>query len=466
MRRISQEIRILYKPIKIVQWYLYFIIFLYLFGPLNWRTQNPFLLYMFLFGAQGLLYIGYSLKMKQIYAREANDQLSPDKKGQIIDDTAILKYLSIFIPITLVLTGMYLIRNTGLSSFSIQQIIDNIIIGFTNSGAQYKAKFVTQVAFGGGFLAPIITIMSPFTWPVIPLSLIYFKRLRISRKVMTVLMIVLEAARSISTGTNKGVIDLIITVAVIFIIKQWQDNYLGVIKAPLFNRSRKIITTAIIITLFVLGLSLFGHNISSRVSDNYKIISLITASTEVNMNSPLMTVTPPTLQPLLVYTTQYLTQGYYGLSLALNEPFIPMFGVGNSDFLIENIQDTFNVNIWQYTYQARIAYKGWDPFVNWHSIYVWLANDFSFFGVIILMFFFGQYFAIVTFKCLVIKDPIASSLFVLIMLCFFYFPCNNQIFSSPITFMAFWGLNIYWLLKSNIMRRRNCIRNYGQGEAN
>lgn len=447
-------LRTLYKPMQIAQLYLIGVIVLYILGPLEWRTENPFFFYMFLFFAQWLLYIGFTTTMKRIYFKNiGTEQPLENEKALIIGHKAILKYLRVFIVINLILTCMYLLRNTGLSSFSISQIIENIQKGFTSAGTQYVSKFSTDIAFGGRILAPIITLTSPLTWPVIPLSIVYFKKLSPINKFLSVLTMFFEAARWISTGTNKGVIDLILIFVAIILIKQWQKRYEGVVK-KVTKRRKNFWAIAIIVVLMTMGLSIFGNNISSRVNENYHTISLITGMTEVNLKSPLMMICPKSLQPLLVYMTSYLTQGYYGLSLALDEPFIPMLGVGNSYFLIENFQELLNIDIWQYTYQARIAYEGWHPFVNWHSLYMWLANDISFLGVLILMYFFGKYSAVVTYKCIANKDPIATALFCLILLCFFYFPCNNQILSSPITFMAFWGLNALWLYKAESRKSR------------
>jgi len=441
------RIKILYRPMQITQLYLISVIILYILGPLDWRTENPFFLYMFLFIAQGLLYLGFSITMKRLYLNSVkNEQQVEDEKVLLIGHKAVLEYLKIFIVINLILTCLYLMRNTGLSSFSISQIYENIQRGLTSANTQYSAKFSTDIVFGGSILAPIITLMSPLTWPVIPLSLVYYKKLGLTNKVLTILTIFFEAARWISTGTNKGVIDLILIFLAVIFIKQWQKGYEAKVKRT-SKMNMRFRSSVIIIICMVMGFSVFENNISSRLNENYDTVSLITGMTEVNLKAPLMMISPQSLQPILIYSTQYLTQGYYGLSLALDEPFVPMFGVGNSYFLIKKFQDLLNIDIWQYTYQARIAYKGWDPFVNWHSIYMWLANDISFLGVLILMYFFGKYFAVVTFKCIVYKDPIASAVFCLILLCFFYLPCNNQILSSPITFMAFLGLNAFWLYR-------------------
>lgn len=39
--------------------------------------------------------------------------------------------------------------------------------------------------------------------------------------------------------------------------------------------------------------------------------------------------------------TEYVTQGYYGMSLSLDEPFTSTYGIGNSAFLRSNFKTLF-----------------------------------------------------------------------------------------------------------------------------
>lgn len=220
------------------------------------------------------------------------------------------------------------------------------------------------------------------------------------------------------------------------------------------KRLRIIVITALLI---IIGLAIFNNNISSRVNENYYTISAITNYTPINLESPLMKLVPENIKSLMVYTTLYLTQGYYGLSLTFDEPYIPMFGIGNSYFLLVNAEQLLDMDFWKYTYQSRVEYKGWKPLLNWHSIYSWLANDFTYLGVLVLMYFIGKYFAIVYYKSLVYKDPITSVLFCLLVISFFYFPANNQIMSTPAMFMAFLGLNGIWIYKNVTKKEKECL---------
>jgi hypothetical protein len=349
------------------------------------------------------------------------------------------------------MTIISLIRYTGLSSFSLNNIFENLTNGYTDSAMQYNNKFDLETTYGGGLFAPISTIIAPLLWPVLPLSLIYFRELSIKNKFFVLLTFLFEIARWISIGTNKGLVDLMLITIAVFLLKKWQrQNEIGSIKK--IKTINNILMMILIIVCIFIVLNIFTKNISSRLNNDYSIVKAITNNTEINFNSPLMFFIPKSIYISVLYITVYLTQGYYGLSLTLDEQFVPMFGIGNSNFLIVNLEDFFNISLFQYTYQNRVALEGWSPYLNWHSIYSWFANDISYFGVVILMFFLGKYFSRIVYRSIVLKDPITSVLFCLLCIMFFYFPLNNQIFAMPQTFMTFWGLNIYWFITTQFSK--------------
>ena len=73
----------------------------------------------------------------------------------------------------------------------------------------------------------------------------------------------------------------------------------------------------------------------------------------------------------------YLSSGYYGLSLALNLPFIWSYGFGSS-FEIRYLFSKFIPLTDEFvrSYPSRMeAATGWDAYANWHTIFPWLASD-------------------------------------------------------------------------------------------
>ena len=123
-------------------------------------------------------------------------------------------------------------------------------------------------------------------------------------------------------------------------------------------------------------------------------------------------------------------------------------------FLLENIQEATGADLFQLTYQARLEQFDWDPLVNWHSFYVWIANDVGIVGIFAVLFLMGFFFYQVAWDAIELESDIAIVLFCLFAIMFFYLPANNQILSYPTTFMAFWVLFIAWRLT----RRRGAMR--------
>ena len=89
----------------------------------------------------------------------------------------------------------------------------------------------------------------------------------------------------------------------------------------------------------------------------------------------------------------YLTQGYFALYLALDKPFVPTFGVGNSFFLVRQAARIPGLeDLDQQPYPMRIEENGWDAYAFWSTIYPWIASDVSFPGTLVVVFLIGRPF--------------------------------------------------------------------------
>lgn len=424
---------IIYYPIKLVELYLTSTIILYVFGPWTWPTHNPILFYSFMILAQLFLWCGYSRSM------DRGININVNSRAEI----KLLKLLKYGIVLNLVFIILNTIRNTGMNAFSIGLLLEKATNGILNPAQQYQQKF-NSITFGGSILTHLTVILSPILWPIIPFSLFYFKKLSFFNRIVTVISILFESIRWIATGTNKGIFDLIIIFITIFIIKKKQQLFAEVSKNQQV-RKKKIFV--IIILSITIAIVFFSNAIDSRVKGNWNNLIITNGGVQIDFDSLLMKICPKFLESTLIYLTSYLTQGYYALSMAISLVFTPMFGIGNSMFLMENMGQIFNLDFFQFTYQTKLVEYGWKSLVNWHSFYVWVANDVHFIGVILIMYILGYYFASVYKDAIFNKNPIAIAIICLLVLLFVYIPANNQILSYPTTFMAFWGLTIYWLLK-------------------
>ena len=427
-----------YLPIQIVIVYLLFTEIYFVVGPINWGYINYFKLFTFLTFAKLFLIAGYFVGTnKEQYNKPINNE-----------EVSML-FIKFAVILSIIMNMLFIIIR--LSSFSPSTIFQHIIIGLTNPSLNYYDKFGSVNSVYDAF-APIYTLSSIVIYSAMPLSLFYYNFLSTPYQLLTIINILVGASRWLIVGTNKGIVDIVIIMVSVLILKVLQNNNYHF---NLFSKEKIKRTIIIIVVAFasLFVLNLFLKNIDGRLRGNYSYIlhSLGNASLKnVNIYNSLS----KPFYSLLVYTQAYICQGYYGLSLAFDLDFQPMFGLGSSSFLLDNLASLLGSAFLSrsYLYKIEMLYP-WSSTLNWHTAYTWFANDFSFLGTIILMFFIGLYFGIVVNKALTARNTkIFIALFTTMMVMFFYFPMNNQIFNDPNSFMGVFGLNLVWFLKNNNIR--------------
>lgn len=184
--------KILYKPIIFIHIYLFIILMLYVFGPYDWKTENPFLFYLYILIIEIILHVGYIKTINKKYNKYLfNEYIKPDYL--IVNNRSIIKYLNMFVVINTILIGIYSIRIIGLSSLSLTKILLYLQNGILEPDKLYYAKFTLVSNFGGQYFASIMTLLSPFTWFIIPLSIFYFKKITMLNKLLTIIAVFLKS---------------------------------------------------------------------------------------------------------------------------------------------------------------------------------------------------------------------------------------------------------------------------------
>jgi hypothetical protein len=141
----------------------------------------------------------------------------------------------------------------------------------------------------------------------------------------------------------------------------------------------------------------------------------------------------------------YLGVGYKGLSMCLDEPWVPTYGIGNSFFLTRQGERIVgDDDLWKRTYPARVEYRGWDSVGLWSSVYPWFASDLSFPGALVAVFFVGWIFARTWRDVIVGENPFAVIMFAQVVLMLFYFPANNQVLQFGEGLSGFYFTLIAW----------------------
>lgn len=454
----------LYVPLLLVEAFLIATLLLYQFGPITWETENVGMFWFFIAAYHVVFIGGYALSVEKIKLSEPSwrlTDLQPKSYRWVI--WAVIALCAVCACIEY--------RNlTRSTSYIPYELPRNFINGLLNPADQYYSK--SSGEFEGNKLITLASALASFVYvSLIPLMVVEWKRLSIPQRICLMFLILFKVVVYVSIGTNKGIFDTMF-------------GFVGILAVLLllngFHRTDEHIDkkTFAIIGAFALFLALFSVsyftiNISDRLEMELpdKIIALPTqteAVTEaeeeeyyeeeeewgeeeeerveeeeeewVEEEQPHDSF----VERMFEFGTDYLTQGYYGMSLALDEEFTTTYGIGSSQFLRSNFYSLFGIDVTERTYQHKVSDQ-WHETGKWHSFYSYVANDVSFYGVIVVMFLLGLFYGCICKDVIVNNSLVGKLILPLFIIMFMYLPANNQIFTAMATCTAFLELAFLWV---------------------
>jgi hypothetical protein len=401
-----------YSPLILIQLYLLFSILLFYGGPLSYPKVNVAET-LFLIILYNLFFIGgYIFALKNIVVRNRSSK----HKFSFLRKIYVLGgIISIFFSLA------YFIQYSN--SFNILVILNDIKVGVTNPGEAYHKNIILEKE--SSIITQAMTLISPLTYLTIPVGLFLYKKLRLPERILLTLVIIFELSTFVIKGTNFGIFKMAIIFFVVFYINNQNKKLHSVVKI--------IISFAVIY---------FLYSISSRM--NLTTIPESVFNIQINKDHFIFNLLPISLSIPLMLGSSYISQGYYGLSLATTYDFQTLYGFGSGRFLISKFQSFIDTNLWERTYQYQMD-SLWDSRVNWHTIYVWFANDFGLYGVPFVMALIGFLFVLILKDAKENKSVIAVILLPLYLLMIIFIPANNIIFDNPLMFMPFVFFNMIWI---------------------
>lgn len=431
-----------YLPIFTVLAYSAFTILLFAVSPWEWNIINPVKFYLYLLTLNIALFLGYMLSVK----RHTYVNINYNKHN-----INIIRILTIVIYIYLIITLCQFFLDFDVTIANLFQTLINAI----RNPAQYYYSYKPNSGIYFKLIIWTNVLFAPVFYCVIPLCTYYFKKLKYHVRIAFIILVFFELSKWILKGTNKGIFDLFFIIFItIFLKKIKQIRKLSMKK---FFEKNKIIIIASLFAIIIL-LVYFTNNISSRISDNVgNSLGNIMAGIKVKENSILQLILPTGIFNMILIVSTYLCQGYYALSMALNLPFTSTYGIGFSNFLMANAKEMFNIDVYSRTYLIKLEEIGWSSTVNWHTMYLWFANDVSFIGVVGVMFIIGYVFAKIWLSFIETDNPIALCILTLFGTMFLYMSANNQIFNFPTTCVAFFGLIFIWGITKIFERKKSEI---------
>lgn len=430
---VKMKNQIFMLPIKVFLSFSFLTFFLFCFGPYDYVDKNRVELVIFMLASSLFMYLGFKCgiryKVVAFTPLYKSDNMTVGyKKIERIVDILFKITLVMAVPRFMIFTGAYL--------DGIIDVLYRVPYFFSSALDIYQYKqSLTNVTGIWKFINYLNVLLSPFFWAYMCLSLLFWERLKPIRKVFTFFIWTLYVLQYICTGTNVGIFDFVMTYTVIKCIK------------PLFfeskdtlNKSKMLIISAFSILFLIF---IFDMVMSSRIGSN---ITRSGVFYTFNYDSFIYEWTPDFLKPVLVYITRYFSSPYVALSLAFEVPFESTYGVGYSWFIMREL-GPFYSEIFNRTYNMQLeSMFGYQHYANWHTMYLWFANDVSLIGVPFVLFILYWYFGN-SWRDFVENKDIYAFLRVMIFvkMCFFV-SANNQVFQNSDTTIAFWILVMFSLL--------------------
>lgn len=239
-----------------------------------------------------------------------------------------------------------------------------------------------------------------------------FQRSRIIVAVFFFPMIAFSLAR----GTDKETVDLFLIFALMSLY--YGKRYGKRLGKRLGFRVFVLSAIPILATLFVLRrFGRFAGNLPGCLPDSPACF---------NFESPLAQVSP-LLEVAYIFATQYITQGYEGLSIAFSLDFHFNFGLGHLPPVQRAICSGLSLGCDLVNYNETLYHAGWDTSYRWSSVYTYLANDLTWFFVPLYLFFIGWSLRLAEAEWLRRGNPSALAVIVLIGIFTLYSPANMQI---------------------------------------
>lgn len=274
----------------------------------------------------------------------------------------------------------------------------------------------------------------PFTFArmlIFPFVLMAFVR-NIGKDRLKVAMIgIIFLSSSVFRGTDKEVFDL----ALILLV--------GMFYKRLLTRNM-LLFGPMVFGAFLLfterRIGRFGDSLPACLPDGVSCF---------NFQSGLGAVSE-TLEIAYVFVSSYLTMGYNALGLTFDLDANWQYGFGHLPPVQLIGCRIFDAVCDANTYQRQLSLVGWDPGINWTSVYPVLANDFTYFGVPLYFLFMGLMLKNFEFSWKANRNLGALCGIMLITQFMLFSSANMQVAASldwTMSFLAFFYLPVLSLIR-------------------
>ncbi|MEN8120217.1 MAG: hypothetical protein ABFS35_07720 [Bacteroidota bacterium] len=405
-------------------------------GPMEYHNYNKSVVSLFIVGYLIVINSGFYLGVNS--KRVVNN--TGIRYNRIMID--IYHFFAIFSVLLYLLYFLYLF-NIGRINFS--------ILSMGKAYVEYYKEYGTKTSLISIELIFILLVAIP-KYIAINLGFFYYNDLskRFKRQLF-LLLILIFITQTLSAGNQKAVGDIVIFLFFFLIYKAS--------KMDITQRKKIIKRSLAIVSVMVI---LFSYSQYDRVAT--RNISVKNINNEINskiykydFNHPVFKIFGEKMGlGISIFTTNYLSSGYYGLSKSMELPFEWTYGIGNSVTLSSVTKAITGIDVYKSTYLNRMEKEfGIMGKRKWHTIFPWLASDFTFVGTIFIFFFIALTYGIAWKEVIVYNNPVSYLMFILLSVMFTFVISNNQIFHGFDYFETSTAIIVFWLFTHSKFNKIN-----------
>jgi hypothetical protein len=398
-----------YLPLKFHVLYITFTLLFSFFGPKVYDNYNKPIVFVFI--------LAYLLVITAGYRIGVNGSLKAYRDVEL-SEYRILKFFKLCLKLTIIfyLANIIFLYINGRLNLQVSQIGEN----YANYYDYYYEKSSRSI-FTFELLFLVLSSIPKYVSLV--LGFYYFDKVSTFYKGLFIgFLLMIFMTQTLSIGNQKSIGDVVIFGAIALVIKAKDMDAV--------KRKRLIQKVLLIVVMLFLFFSFTQYSrLSSQGVSAFNINSHVASYSHFDLEHPLFSVLGYKIGlGISAFVSGYLSGGYYGLSMSLQLPFEWTYGIGNSASLSVLAEKLFNTDIYSSTYLYRMELAHNIPGKrHWHTIFPWLASDFTWVGTLVIFFFISYFYGKSWKEVIVFNNPISILLFSLLSILFVFVPANNQI---------------------------------------
>lgn len=310
---------------------------------------------------------------------------------------------------------------------------------------------VQQLIARSSGTSPVVllgAVLAPITFAAPVLGVLYWREFHWGLRLLTSAAILTSIVLSILKGTDREIANLVIILIGILALRAARDRPYGSLFARLLRHHRGAVL--LMGVALAIAATIYVERKSDRLGGTASACAIGTGIC-ADLDSPAISWLGEKGGFGASTLVLSLTQGYYGLGIAMEQPFDSTYGFGHSPALLSFADRAFGSGFSSRAYTAKIAMEdGWSDRNFWSSAMSWWANDFGFPGALIVVGLFGYLLGATWRDAVLAASDSAAVLFVLALTVLVYLPMNNQLFLVIDSYLTFVVWFVVWLMPGGI----------------